>query len=85
MGLGYAGFGGRGISFYLSLLKHPFTGFASIGVYADTPQAGKRPVTAARAQPLPHLWGSCPGGTEVVFAQRCFALRDEDADQSFKK
>jgi hypothetical protein len=37
MGLGYARLGDRGISFYLSLLKHPFTAFAGIGVYADTP------------------------------------------------
>jgi len=35
MGLGYGRFEGRGIGFYLSLLKHPFTGFAGIGVYAD--------------------------------------------------
>jgi hypothetical protein len=27
MGLGYGGFGEWGISFYLSLLKHPFTAF----------------------------------------------------------
>jgi hypothetical protein len=37
MGLGYGRFDRRGISFYLSRLKHPFTGFAGIGVYADTP------------------------------------------------
>jgi hypothetical protein len=42
MGLGYGRFGEWGISFVLSLLKHPFTGFAGIGVYADTPRAGKR-------------------------------------------
>jgi hypothetical protein len=35
MRLGYGRFEGRGIGFYLSLLKHPFTGFAGIGVYAD--------------------------------------------------
>jgi hypothetical protein len=29
--------GWRRISFVLSLLKHPFTGFAGIGVYAETP------------------------------------------------
>jgi hypothetical protein len=37
MGLGYAGFGERGISFVLSLLMHPFTGFAGA-----SPPAGKR-------------------------------------------
>jgi hypothetical protein len=37
MGLGYARLHQRGISFVLPLLKHPFTGFAGIGVYADTP------------------------------------------------
>ena len=60
MGLGYARFGERGIGFYLSLLKHPFTGFAGIGVYADTPQVGKRRVSNAAVCRFPISWGSWP-------------------------
>ena len=64
MGLGYARLYRRGISFYLSLLKHPFTGFAGA-----SPRAGKRQVEAAETRRFPVYGVSaytpmCPEGTE---------------------
>jgi hypothetical protein len=68
MGLGYARLGDRGISFVLSLLKHPFTGFAGA-----SPRAGKRRVPTAAGCRFPTRGVSahapmCPEGTEGVLA-----------------
>jgi hypothetical protein len=51
----------------LSLLKHPFTGFAGIGVYADTPQVGKRRVSNAAVCRFPARGEALPKAVKGCF------------------
>jgi hypothetical protein len=57
-------------------LKRPFTGFAGIGVYAETPRAGKRQVASLGKCRFPIYGEAVPKGLKGLLGQ--FVIRPID-------